>query len=179
MNDPKDAIKSLKNAAVSAPDAGEIQAEVCQLASRAGDTETAIAAGVSAIQAFNSELSVNPLSVPAHQGLVRCYHVLYAEQSAKLSKNPNDGDSFVEGAKLLRAIAGLEQRIRLLDSRALMLQALEANKDNAEWQLFAAELEMDLGARTEAAARIDAVLQSDGNNASAIALKNRLNASAG
>ncbi len=179
LNDRKSAIKAIKDARGSASDVGEIQAVVCELASRAGDSETAVSAGASAIKAFGSDLGVNPLSVPAHRGLVRCYQVLYSEQTIKLSKNPTDGQSFVEAARLLRSIAEIERRIRLLDAHGLMLQALESKRDSVDWQLIAAELEIDLGATSEAAARIDAVLASDPENAAALVLKHRLTPSAG
>lgn len=179
LNDKKDAMESIRTAQTSAPQNGDIQMQVCSLAARAGDTETARAAGNAAIRAFNSELSVNPLSLSAHRGLGQCFQVLLGIQTAELSKDPNNGAAFIEGARLLRSIAEIERRIRLLDARSLVIQALETNPTSVDWQLFAAEVELDLGATGEAEARVDAILQTDSNNANAQALKKRLTSSAG
>lgn len=182
LKDRKDAIEAIKSAEESAPQDGGVQADVCELASRAGNEDLARAAGNAAIRAYNAELNVNPLSIPAHRGLSRCYNVLFSLQSVKLNKNPNDGEAFIEGARLLKSIGDTERRIRLLDAHNLVLQALdssESSKSNAEWQLLAAELEIDLGATTEATARINAVLNSDQDNAEAQKLKKRLLPSAG
>lgn len=174
LSNKKDAKESILDAQRSAPQDGNIQADVCELAAQAGDVETAKAAGNAAVRAFMSELSVNPLSVAPHRGLGRCYQVLLSLQSSKISKNPDDGAAFIEGAHLLSAIAETERRIRLLDAHNLVLQALETNASSVEWQLLAASYELDLGAATEARARIDGVLQVNPDNAEALALKKRL-----
>ena len=177
LNDRKDALESVKEAQSAAPLDGEIQMNVCSLAARAGDSDTARAAGSAAIRAFNTELSVNPLSIAAHRGLAQCFQVLFSLQSAELSKDPNNGSAFIEGARLLRSIGDIERRARLLDARALVLQALESDAASTEWRLLAAELEIELGATTEARARIDSILESDANNADALKLRQRLSAS--
>ncbi|HPF41497.1 MAG TPA: hypothetical protein P5081_18670 [Phycisphaerae bacterium] len=174
LNNPKDAKESIRDAQSSASQDAEIQSDVCELASRVGDEDTARAAGGAAIRAYRSELSVNPLSISAHRGLARCYEVLLQLQSRKLAGNPNDGEAFIEGARLLSDLAEIERRTRLLDARGLVLQALESNASSVEWRLLAATYEIELGAMGEAQAHIDDVLKTDPNNANALALRNRL-----
>ncbi|MCB9853803.1 MAG: hypothetical protein H6819_11950 [Phycisphaerales bacterium] len=174
LSDRKQAKAAIEKAKTTAPGDGDIQADVCELAFQAGDEATARSAGNAAVQAFSSELGVNPLSVTAHRGLARCYQVMLSMQSTAISKDPNNGAAFIEGAKLLSAIANVERRSRLLDARSLVLQALETNASSVDWQLLAASYELELGAMSEARARIDGVLQSNPDNAEALALKNRL-----
>ncbi|MCA9254618.1 MAG: hypothetical protein KDA33_03230 [Phycisphaerales bacterium] len=174
LNNAKDAKESIRDAQMSAPQDAEVQSDVCELASRVGDEDTARAAGGAAIRAFRTELSVKPLSLPAHRGLARCYEVLLGMQSRKLAGNPNDGEAFIEGARLLSDLAEIERRTRLLDARGLVLQALESKPSSVEWRLLAATYEIELGATGEAQAHIDDVLKTDPNNADALALRNRL-----
>lgn len=174
LNNAKDAIEAIRKAQSASTKDGEIQVRVAELAFGVGDVDVARSAAELAIQLFKTELSSNPLSEGAQWGINRSLQVQMAIRKVALQKNPNDADGFAEAARIAQAIGDNLRKLQLRKAHEFILQSLEADGASAERQLYAAQLELELGATSEARTRIDSVLATDPDNADALALKSQL-----
>jgi tetratricopeptide (TPR) repeat protein len=172
----KQAVKVAKEAVEAAPKDADIQLRFSEIVANAGDFELAATASDRAIVLFKGEIRDKPFSKDAHTKLQRALNVSYVLHDHHREKEPNDGEHYYGLARVLRQKAALDRRVTLLSALELANQAIERAADRVDWQLFAVQLEMDLGGLAQARERLTEIIARHPNNAEAIRLKEQLDA---
>jgi len=174
LDQPRSAIRQLKEAQAASVDDPATQLMICQLAARVKEPVLANEAADNAINGFNQTLRVSPFRRDTYQQLTACFEVLINLAANDVTEDPNDARAILRTARLMRELGTLRRRLNLIDARDLVLQAIEVGGASTDKLLLAAELEADLGGIEQARARLDEILQQDAENARALQLKNSL-----
>jgi len=174
LDQPRLAIRQLKEAQATSVDDPETQLMICQLAARVNEPVLANEAADNAINGFNQTLRVSPFRRATYEQLTRCFEVLIEMAARDVSRNPDDADAILRTARLMRELGTLRRRVHLIDARDLVLQAIEVGGSSTDKLLLVAEMEAELGGTEQARARIDEILQQDAENARALQLKQSL-----
>jgi len=174
LDQPRLAIRQLKEAQAASVDDPATQLMICQLASRVKEPALANEAADNAINGFNQELRLSPFRRATYQQLTACFEVLIELAASEITDNRNDAQAIMRTARLMRELGTLRRRLNLIDARDLVLQAIEVGGASTDKLLLAAELEAELGGIEQARARLDEILQQDAENARALQLKNSL-----
>ena len=172
----KQAVKVAKEAVEAAPKDADIQLRFSEIVVNAQDFELAATASDRAIVLFKGEIRDKPFSKDAHTKLQRALNVSYMLHNHHLRKEASEGGHYYNLARVLRQKAALDRRVTLLSALELANQAIERAADRVDWQLFAVQLEMDLGGLAQARERLLEIIARHPNNAEAIRLKEQLDA---
>ncbi len=170
----KQAVKVAKEAVEAAPKDADIQLRFSEIVANARDFELAGTASDRAIVLFKGEIRDKPFSKDAHKKLQRALQVSYMLHDYHLKKKKNEGEHYHNLARVLRQQAALDRRITLLNALDLATQAIERSPERVDWQLFAAQLEIDLGGMAQARERVIEIIARHPRNAEAIRLKEQL-----
>ncbi|MBN2561856.1 MAG: hypothetical protein JXQ75_13095 [Phycisphaerae bacterium] len=171
------AIEAAKEAKRWAPVDPKIQLRLGQVAFRTQDFDTAAKAAERAIELLMADLQVDPLKKETYQLLGSSYQLMRNRWQREIAADPDDGLPYFKLAVTMREVSEVSRRIVLLDARESILQALTKEPENHEYMIFAARVEVELGALDEARERLARVLSSDPENQEAIKLRDSLQAS--
>jgi len=174
LNDGKKAIELVKKAQSSTPNDGEIQLRISEIAGAVNEWQMAGDSAKRAVELLKRKIRDDPFNQDAYAKLKRSYQLLGNLHIQNVNKDPDNGEHFHQYALVLEAIAQINRKIGLLKARDMALKAIEKDPKNSKWQLLAVRLEMELGGRTQAKARLDTILQAEPKNAEALRLKQRL-----
>ncbi|MCG8407404.1 MAG: hypothetical protein MI923_19570 [Phycisphaerales bacterium] len=170
----KKAIETAQKAASSAPNDGEIQLRMSEIALIANEPELVVGSIERAIAVFSGKIRDDAFNEDAHEKLIRCYEVIKSLYAYYLRTDPENGEHYHQVANVLIDQAEAERRLAALTARNLIIRAIEKDPKNTAWQLSAARLELELGGMGEAKERLEKVLQNDPENQQAIQLKQRI-----
>lgn len=176
LKQARQAVKLAKEAVEAAPKDADIQLRFSEIVAKAGDFELAATASDRAIVLFKTEIRDKPFSEDAHTKLQRALNVSYTLHDFRLKNEPNNGEHYYNLARVLRQRAALDRRVTLLHALELADQAIERAADRVDAQLFAVQLEMDLGGMAQARERLMGIIARNPSNAEATRLKQRLDA---
>ncbi len=168
------AVEMAKEARRLAPNDAGVLLRLGQVAASTGEYETASESAEGAIGLLVAELQISPFKREAHIQLRECYQLVMGLKGQKQQEKPDDGTVYYEMAVVAREAAEVEKRLGLLDAFEYVEQGRAKEPDNAEWALFAARLQAELGALDEALQSIDRVLQSHPDHPEATRLRDSL-----
>ncbi|MFQ5428871.1 MAG: hypothetical protein ACE5E1_01065 [Phycisphaerae bacterium] len=174
LGQTKKAVETAKGAASDAPNDGETQLRLGEIAAAANDTELLVKATDRAITLFKKRIRDDSFNEDAHESLLRCYELVTSLYRYYIRTDADNGEHYYQFGKILVERTEVDRRITLLKAREQALQAVEKDPKNATWQLFVAKLELELGAVSAAKDRLAAVLRDHPNNAEAKELEQRL-----
>ena len=168
------ALEIAKEAQKLAPDDPKVLLRLAQIAESTQDVETVVKATDRAVQLLTTALRSDPLKRESYQLLEAAFATRRNLEKRDLDAKPEVAASYFKLAVTARNSAEVGRLLTLLDARDNMEQALAREPDNAEYLLFAARLEADLGAIDEAKARLDRVLKANPDSKAALELKDSL-----
>jgi tetratricopeptide (TPR) repeat protein len=159
LNRKKEAMDSAKEAVSKAPDQADIQLGFAKIAADAQDQVTAEAAAKRAVELLMNKIKRQPFDKRLHDSLKQCYQLQLTVKKTALQKNPDDGAIIAAVAAIWVDQAELDRRLGLLLAREIVLQAIQKDPKQYDWQVMAARIEIDLGATEEAKRRLDEIHQ--------------------
>lgn len=174
LRDAKKALKLIEEARVAARDDGEIQLRISEIAMIVNDAELADKTATRAIELLNARIVDDAFNGEAHALMKRAFGIRTKLAVFEINNDPKNGEHYYQYAGVLREAAEFDRRIGLVDSRGIVLLAIEQDPKNSQWQLAAVRLEMELNGLTEARARLETILEYEPANAEALRLKQRL-----
>ena len=166
----KEALETAKDAESMAPSDPKIQLGLARVAANTEDFAVAESAAKKAIDLCKAKIQGQPFDKDAHATLQGCYEVIGYVKNTALGTAPDDGAILYALACATRDSAEVNRRVGLLSARDLVQQAIEKEPKKYEWQVFAAQIDADLGAYPEAAKRLNEILKESPDNKEAAKL---------
>lgn len=164
LNQKKEALETAKEAAASAPNDAKMQFTLAQIAGNAEEYALAESAAKRAVDLLNAKIQNDPFNLEHHNTLRFCYSLLGRIKEIARKASPDDGSLYFALAVINRDGAEVERRVALIKAREYASQAIEKEPKKAEWQVFAAKIEADLGAFQQARDRLNEVLRASPDN---------------
>jgi len=155
----EESLRAAQEAEQLAPKDPKIQLRLGQVAVNTEEQDLAARSAAKAVELLRAAIQADPLKRENYSLLQNAYQLQGALHQRQLVAQPKDGGPYFQLARIIRAMADNGRRMQMLDARDTLLQALTREPTNAEYLLFAARLEVELGARDEAQERLEQLLQ--------------------
>ncbi len=175
LNKADDAITTAQKAAQLAPTNGSIHMILGQVAAVVKRIDISSKATNRAITLFRNELRDDAFSMQIHSNLKQCYDVLASLRQQAVKTEPDNGELFLELAKVLEERSRIDRRLGLINARQFAVHALDIMPQDLDLKVYVASLEFALGGVESARERIDQVLIAAPQNAAALELRETMN----
>lgn len=174
----KMALEEAKEAEQIAGSDPEIQLRLAEVASGAGDFETAIQAADRAISLYRTRIKTAPLDKANYRSVLNAHQFKINTGMKQADKNPQDPRPTFEVAVAVQQTGEAQRQLALVDAREVALQALRKEQADSrttiQIKIFLARIEVALGAFGDADEHIAEVLRDDPENTEALDLRRQL-----
>jgi len=174
-----EALAAAKEAASLAPNDPAVLLGLAKISRDNNDIAGALDSLDRALNLISDQLRVDPFNrqkLGTRREVLELQRDLYKFQ---VISNPSDGLAIYNLARSRRRLAEAERDIGVFEAMELTKQAILTDPRKFEWQVYAAELEVAMGAEQDARERLQKVLQENPGNPDASRLLDQLNRAPG